>query len=492
MGGEIEASTLVAAPPSAPQGRPNRWSALLRRFAATPSERCGGLEFAALVYLSVPLVIFFWSFIRIDMAAPALTAILAVLYRVRPRGPDRAWPGLNQAFLCAAISGLFLWACAYLPPFGHTWDWLKHFGVVNELAQHTWPPINEESGTFLRYSLGYHLVPGLITKIFGNRLIELWMFVHTWVGLFLVLALLLKQAKPFCPATFLLLFLLFSGLDLIGWLLLGRASSILAHNEWWANYAFAYEGHATLFLWVPHHALAGMLGVLLLPTGQPNSMSPQGLSLLGAAVLLWSPFAALGLAPFALAWAVRHGREAFVDLGNILCGLVLGTPLLAYLLSGTSRLPQGFNWDHEGFSIGSLVNFLLLEVGLYLLALWLYGWHHLRYPAIVIAVLLLLPLYRIGIHNDFTMRACIPALTLLAMAAAASLAEPRTGWRWIPLATLMLVGSATSILEIVGRGLEGYVPAREQSMRSGTFSQEPYVGQFNAPLPNWVLRRTAD
>jgi hypothetical protein len=187
--------------------------------------------------------------------------------------------------------------------------------------------------------------------------------------------------------------------------------------------------------------------------------------------------------PFALAATVRHAQEAFVDLSNILCGLVLGVPILAYLLSGTGSLPHGSNWT----SITTLAWFMMLEFGLYLMALNLCGWRYLRHPVIILVLLILLPFYRIGTYNDFTMRTCIPALTLLAIAASASLSEARD-WRCIPLAILMSIGSVTSVVEIIGRGSEGYVSAREQSLRLGPLAQEPYIVQYNAPLPNWILR----
>ena len=285
------------------------------------------------------------------------------------------------------------------------------------------------------------------------------------------------------------MFLLFSGLDLIGWLIHDSSSSLLAHKEWWAgaHYAFAYEGHATLFIWVPQHTLAGMIGLALVLPDQMQRASPRYLGLLGAAVLLWSPFALIGLAPFAVATVIGSGRPALLDWGNVLCVVVLGIPLTAYLMAGSANVPNGFNWDHAGFSWGSYLEFFTLEVGLYLLALRLCGWRYLSYPSIVIAILLLLPLYRIGVFNDFTMRACIPAIMLIAIAASAATVEARD-LRCLPLVVLMLVGSISSLLEIVGRGRDGAVPARAQTLRSGDMAQQPYAVQYNAPLPNWVLR----
>ena len=65
----------------------------------------------------------------------------------------------REVLLCATISCLFLCACGYVPPLGRSWDWIKHFAIINELADHPWPPVNDEPHTFLRYYLGYYLVP---------------------------------------------------------------------------------------------------------------------------------------------------------------------------------------------------------------------------------------------------------------------------------------------------------------------------------------------
>ena len=150
------------------------------------AQTCGVLEFLALFYLSLPLFLFFAFFTKLWIAVPALTTIVAVLARVRPRSSSTeiSVPSvdLHRLLSCAVIAALFLWLCGYARPFGHTYDWLKHFAVINELAQHPWPPINEATGTFLRYSLGYYLLPGLFTAAFGSRWIEWFVFLQTWGG----------------------------------------------------------------------------------------------------------------------------------------------------------------------------------------------------------------------------------------------------------------------------------------------------------------------
>src|SRR5262245_6792079 len=345
----------------------------MRRFISqNPGQVCSATEFAALAYLVLPLFIFCASFLRPLLAIPAVSTIVIVLCRVCPRRLEKEHLDYRTLIFCAALAAVYLAFCGYLPSTGRSWDWIKHFAIINELGEQPWPPIRSDTQTFLRYYLGYYLIPGLFSKLFGNRLIEIVVFFQTWLGLFLVLGLFLQKLRPKHPAAFIVLFLLFSGLDLVGWLLLHHDGSVFLHKEWWAGAAlFSYQGHATLFLWVPQHGLAGLLGVaILLPDGERQT-SPHIIGLLGAAVLFWSPFVALGLLPFGLAIAIRSGREAFLDWGNLLCGLVLGVPLSAYLLAGAGTIPHGTNISNDSKSIAIYGLFLLLEVGVYLIALWL-------------------------------------------------------------------------------------------------------------------------
>ena len=241
-----------------------------------------------------------------------------------------------------------------------------------------------DTNTFVRYALGYYMFPGLLAKWLGKTWDEVFIFLQTWVGLTLLLMLLLKKTRPQKPIVFVSVFLLFSGLDFLPSIALSEASDLFAHHEWWAR-LFAYEGHATLFLWVPQHALAGLLGIaMLLPGEKPR---PSSLALLGTSVLFWSPFAAIGLAPFAVAAVIRDFRPAMKNWSDLICGLLTGIPLFAYLNSGTAEIPHGWNWALPQWSFLDYLLFLLLECGLLLLALRVSGWKYLHQPVLVMSVL---------------------------------------------------------------------------------------------------------
>lgn len=457
----------------------------LGRFLASRAGHPGSsLEFLALIYLSLPVLVFFVTFTAKPLAIVAPAAILLALWRVRPSDTG---VGLNRQrlLLSAGLAALFLVACGYGPLGGRSWDWLKHFAIINELADQQWPPVREDTGTFLRYALGYYMFPGLLAKWLGKSWDEVFVFLQTWVGLTLLLMLLLQKTSPKRPLIFVTVFLLFSGLDLLASKAFDAGFDPFAHHEWWAR-LFAYEGHATLFLWVPQHALAGLLGIaILLPGEKPP---PSSYALLGISILFWSPFAAIGLAPFAAAAALQAFRPAMKNWSDILCGLLTGIPLFAYLTSGSAEIPQGWNWELPGWTFTGYLLFLLLECGLLLLALRVSGWKFLHQPALVMSVLIVLPLYRMGLYNDFTMRACIPALGLLAIAAARTLSDA-LNWRSMGVAILMVIGGLASLLEMYGRAHDGTVQASAMNLRAGFLADNKALFiQYNAPLPHWVLR----
>jgi hypothetical protein len=144
---------------------------------------------------------------------------------------------------------------------------------------------------------------------------------------------------------------------------------------------------------------------------------------------------------------------------------------------------QGLNAGLKRLSV-----FVMFEFGFFVAALYLCDRQWPRYALVVIAWLVLLPLFRIGLYNDLSMRASIPALALIAMAAASTLTETRS-WRVVPLAILLLVGATGSVLESIGMSRKFHIDPQTRNLQHGYLVARPdLASQYRAPLPHWTIR----
>ena len=174
------------------------------------------------------------------------------------------------------------------------------------------------------------------------------------------------------------------------------------------------------------------------------------------AIALWSPFAALGCMPF----IVCHGlgtlrRDRAFDLLHPRVwapALVVGLVVAGYLTYDAAAV--GARWAGGRGDSATMVllrhfQFFVLEAGLIGIALL-----RLRRSVeiyLALGILALLPFAVLGPGNDLVMRASIPSLTVLAIACALALVEPRPDGVMRPklaLAGLLAIGAVTPVHEI--------------------------------------------
>ena len=171
------------------------------------------------------------------------------------------------------------------------------------------------------------------------------------------------------------------------------------------------------------------------------------------------PLAMLGMLPF----AAHIGIEKLLrrDLGwkdIVLPGiaLLIALPGLLYLSAGSDAVGSRPALP----ALSTYVTFIMLEIGVYLFALWL-ARDTLRFgkatAGLVVAVLLVVPFIQVGQSVDFVMRASIPALAILSLMIADLFIRripDNTDWRvaraWAMVA--FAVGLATPISE-AGRAI---------------------------------------
>lgn len=380
-----------------------------------------------------------------------LTAALLWLAAL-PRWRDmHAGPTVAMLLACLAVATLLLVLGGEGRFFYANIDWQVRDAVLRDMRVHRWPFVYA-SGDMLRAPIGIYLVPALAGKCWGQAGADLALLGQDGLLLGVMLAIgstLFADRRARLIA--LAVFLLFSGLDLLGQLEAGHAAGLAptAHLEGWA--ATQYSSTITLAFWVPQHAIAGWFGALGFLLWRVGRLGLGALLMLPPLVALWSPLAAIGLMPFVLyaLWHDLRGRRmAIADFAPPALATAIALPALLYLAAAGDRVGLRFypiRPDHYlQFETVEVLPYLLIAIA---------GWRG-RFGGAVLAItsaaLLIMPFIQIGWSTDFTMRASIPALTILSLHLADGLAGgwPASARRKAALIGLLAIGSLTGFAEI--------------------------------------------
>ena len=391
-----------------------------------------------------------WPPLLVTALATILPFALACLVWKSVPGERRI--GVPTILICFAVGAVLLILGGEGRLFYATADWQIRDAVLADMGNHHWPFDYWLDGKskLLRAPVGMYLVPALVGG--PSQIGRDWtLFVHNM----LVLGLLLSIGSALFEGKRgkwigLVVFVMFSGLDVIGNLINDAATGAADwdHIERWAaNYQ--YSSHITQIFWVPQHAFAGWTAALTYMLWR-KGIAPIGLFAASLPlVALWSPLILFGALPFAVFAGVRVLLTRAWNWRDILiCGLavLLATPALFYLSAGAASVGGGvFPMNPAAY-----VLLLLLEVAPFLWSMLRGQDEVIDHATILIAAicLLLMPLWAIGMSNDFQMRASIMPLALVAIAFAgwANRLESRSGKVWFLVVTTL--GSATGTAEI--------------------------------------------
>jgi hypothetical protein len=436
------------------------------------------LERIALYYLTVPAAILLATFINPLLAVPAILSLAIYLLVTReplePNISPNLWP-------LVVLACLWTWSTGVLPPFSEPWDWIKHYAIFNLLIEKSWPPTFD--GLVLRYSAAWYVLPSLAGKI-SYDLLRWAIFLWTAFGLWLGLSLGLRQIEPSWRLLAAgLVFLLFSGSDFLGVMMLGTANPL--HMEWWAKFA-SISSVTVNIMWVPQHFVAGSLATALFVSSP--AFFARNAALIVFTTALWSPFAAFGLLSFLLLLLTQQGGLCgFLTRQNVVIGIGFGIPTLIFLFSSTGNIPMEFVWSRPDFRWWIWSLFCVLEFGLIVGALLWAGQITKTEAAIVGGFLLILTLLRVGNFSDLTMRGSIPALCFLGFRLTDAVAHgvPRA----LPLVVLLLLGMPTPATEFIRSRISNRIVDPSTIRLGDKIKVWPITPeQYLAPR-SWIFRR---
>ena len=272
-------------------------------------------------------------------------------------------------------------------------------GLFNMLVENNWPVINENviqskmpgvSKTGLIYYIGFWLPSAIVGKILGLRCGYYAQAVWALLGIGLVYYLICAKNKKL-ELWPLAVFILFSGLDIIGEHLIGTnifSIDVTTHLEWWGT-AYQYSSMTTQLFWVFNQAIPIWLGTIVILMQKNN----RNVVFILACGLITSTLPSIGLALITAFLCLTRTypnrqksvfkKNGYVDclvrdtftLQNVLGGGIIGIFSALYLLTNTSGgmvNQAGLNAQMQN-SLPKYVIFLIIEVGIYILLVYKYN-----------------------------------------------------------------------------------------------------------------------
>lgn len=473
---------------------------------------------AAITYLAAPVLVFFLGWLE-PLPGVLVTCVLALallcLCRKLPSNPrsHSSW----------ALAYLFLLAFAW-SAFGGTGhlvyanlDWRTRDAVYADLILGSWPPAygwQDGSALIMRTAMGFFLPPAAAAKLLGIEFASALLLAWCALGVFLFLLLLPLPGRfglRLMLASLLVVF--FSGMDYPGIIAAhGQTPIYPLPLEWWRPWT--YTSLTAQLFWAPNHALPLWLGTALLYRHRGAGNLPAIALIALPMLLLWTPFAVVGLLPW-FAWAVWRnfdsptGALRATEVSQWLAAVLTTTVLIGVLSrpgvgtidlqfsAAASPKPEGIaTWPLPDLIV-AYIQFAAFEFGV--LALLMRPSHSAARQMLAgtVGLLLVLPLLRFGPSNDWLLRVSTPCLVILLILVLAEFDRPwseiRRSARLAGLAAVLALGAVTPFFEFARAVTWQRTPPNfDQSLTAQQGYVPPhYIGRLDLPLLQSLLRPPA-
>lgn len=376
------------------------------------------------LYITMPIVIFAFGWLRIVYAIPFSVAIIAMSIRLIIDLSERVKIDLFNRktivywIICIAVVALWVFYSG-IGGFSFQNDdyWFRE-PVYRDLITYDWPVFyNSQKETGLVYYFSYWLIPAFFSKaktfLFGGEgeyFGRLMLYFYSVLGI-LVVVFFLNVFLEKCSYGTVILLIMFSGLDAIPYGIINAKIPItISHMEWWAGY-FQYSSNTTQLYWVFNQSIPIWIicGILLLLYENPRCI--LALISLGFAYSTWAIF---GLLPLGLYGFFKGGLTKLINLYNIMIpGMMMlfyGSFYISSALQSTGSIGLLLIGNDWNVVLLRYLLFILLEVYAYILICR--NISSAPFYWLVVVMLTVFPVI-IVIDKNFSMRASIPPLFFL-------------------------------------------------------------------------------
>ena len=401
----------------------------------------GGFFTVATAYLVIPVVIFLMAYLKLpfaivaSLAITALTVLMIRHVRSTPKASEKIElsTGLIVGFSLVILAWCFI---SGIGEFSHcTEDHAVRYAILNDLVKYKWPVfydlskqslpsvkalIGEDKVAFAYY-FTFYMVPALLGKLFGLTFARVALLLWSAFGLFLTTFGIGFYHKKMSPVI-LLIFMIFAGFDILPFIWRVYVQKLNANWEGW-NYGYNIHGVFCQNMNVYNQSIPGWLLTILLLSLPDN----RYVGTMGSLMFCYSPWATIGILPIAICQVLRNDEKKetkkyladIFNIGNIIVPIVIFISFAAFYSANSNATEyKGFSWNFF-YSIGecieSYILYVIFEFGIWAAILFKSNRKNRLYW-VVIATLLLLPVYQVSFANDFLMRGTLsPMFTVMVM-----------------------------------------------------------------------------
>lgn len=402
--------------------------------------------------MSLPIVFFFVGWLHWYFSLPASLIFLAGVYSFVKKLPTEkkidSLSTTNECAIAVIIVLLYLLATGHgtlLGGAGYDTPWRNV--VYQDLIHKSWPVIYGTSHSALVYYLAYWLVPAMLAHVLNlgvtasNIVLVLWTYIGLRLFIFLTWDYLQANKKQIIPLT--ILFLLWSGLNFIGMLVVCSLDLMpfVVDNQWgwqtWWYTGITNDGHQIAYMVrtvfdslgnIYNQFVPLLLGTILFL----RQRALKSLGFLGLLVLPYSPLGFIGLFCLMLPEAFRQVKNYILsDQSSLLKNEIFSIPNLSVLLSvfpvfffyflvnsateatvGTGNVFFAPLSSYGFLRISLLVLYYLLQFGIYMWLCFRHNRDRLLFWSVLLS-LFVFPFFRVGGSGDFCWNASIPGFMIV-------------------------------------------------------------------------------
>lgn len=420
------------------------------------------LNILTYLYIFLPFLIFNFGWLKPIFSVPIFFILLVLIFKmIKTDTPYIANVNNKTIILITVIAIIWI----YLSGIGNlVWQNNDHQwrnAIFNCLVHDNWPILktyNSETRAFTYYC-GFWLPSAIIGKLFGINAGYLFQIIWALYGVVIFFLLVSIYTKTdIIKAT--LLFIFFSGLDIIGvFFTTGSLNELFSttHIEWWSS--FQFSSFSTQLFWVFNQAIYGWILTILILIQKDNS---KIFALLSTG-LLTTTFPFIGLIPIAIyktisnSNSINHFFQSILTKYNIIMGGTIGLISFLYLISTSQyqKISLAFFYRPTKEFLFLYMIFEMLEFLIFFpfISMKLIDKKLLM---IISIELLTFPLITVGNSYDFCMRATIPSLVCLFLFINESIQNIDFSIRKIIFTIVLLLGSITALHEISRTTNESY------------------------------------